>query len=234
MSASYLATAGLVLGWSFLTIGIYLCTKRAYRRWRRMWLMPVALTPLLLIGILLGVHTTYHDYMVGAGWLVTLVGPATVAFAVPIYENRVFIRDHWPILLLGILVGSLTAVGTSYGLATLADFEPGLRASLLPRSFNTPFAMAISGDVGGTPSLTAFFVVITGLTSAVVGHLMVSWLPVRSAIARGALLGMAGHAAGTAKAFEFGREEGTVAGLVMILAGLINVVVAPQLIHLLT
>ncbi len=92
---------------------------------------------------------------------------------------------------------------------------------------STPFAMEVSGDIGGAPDLTACFVAMTGVLGAVLGDFMLAWLPIRSSLARGALFGIGAHGAGTARAYGIGREEGSVAGLVMMLAGLTSVLVAP-------
>ena len=102
-----------------------------------------------------------------------------------------------------------------------------MRLSLLPRSISTPFAMTISGEIGGTPDLTAVFVVVTGIVGAILGEVFVNCLPLHSPLARGVLLGVGAHGAGTAKAHEIGRQEGSVAGLVMVLVGLFNVLLAP-------
>jgi predicted murein hydrolase (TIGR00659 family) len=226
---AFSATAPVFL-WSFATIGVYWAAKQIYRRWRRIWLMPIAITPLILIGLILCLHESYQHYIRSAGWLVTLLAPATIAFAAPVYEKRNVIRENWPILLAGMVMGSLTAVSTSYGLASLLGVEPAVRLSLAPRSLSSPFAMAVSNAIGGIPSLTAFFVLVTGFVGVFLGDAMASWLPLRSAIARGAFLGMSAHAAGTAKAYEIGREEGTIAGLVMVLSGILNVAVASLLV----
>jgi putative effector of murein hydrolase len=103
--------------------------------------------------------------------------------------------------------------------------------SLLPRSVSTPFAIAFAEDVGGVPELAATCVVITGLIGAALGELLMNWLPLRSSFARGALFGMGAHGAGTARARQVGAEEGSVAGLVMVLAGLTSVLVGPLLAH---
>ncbi len=84
-----------------------------------------------------------------------------------------------------------------------------------------PFAMQVSGKIGGLPDLTAVFVVLTGV--AALGDLILATVPLRSALARGALFGAGAHGAGTARAHQNRREEGAVAGLVMVLAGLMNV-----------
>jgi len=215
--------------WSVLTIGLYVATKDFYRRWRHWWLSPLTATPVLLIAMVSLLHTSYAEYIRGTHWLVALLGPATVAFAIPIYEQRALIRRHWPVLVVGVVAGSTTAMLSAWVLAGMLGLGGALRLSLLPRSMSTPFAMAVSGDIGGVPELTAVFVVLTGILGAALGEVMLARLPIRSALGRGALLGVSAHGAGTAKAYEIGREEGSIAGLVMVLVGLLNVLAAPAL-----
>lgn len=216
-----------LVAWSGLTVAAYLLSKRLYARWRRWWLMPLALTPAFLLAAVTVLHVSYATYIGATGWLVALLGPATVAFAVPIYAHRDLVRRQWPVLAIAMIVGSVTALATSYGLASLVGLDDVLRRSLLPRSISTPFAMAVSHDLGGIPDLTAVFVVLTGIIGAIVGETMLARLPLRSSLARGALFGVGAHGAGTAKAQELGATEGAVAGLVMVLVGLLNVLVAP-------
>ncbi|MGC2083154.1 MAG: LrgB family protein [Bradyrhizobium sp.] len=216
------------IAWSVATILLYFGAKRLHRRWPRWWLMPLGVAPALLMIAALALHVSYRDYIRGTHWLVALLGPATVAFAVPIYEQRALIRRRWPLLLVGMIAGSLTAVLTSWVLAYMLGIDGALRLSLLPRSMSTPFAMEVSGEIGGIPDLTAIFVVLTGLFGAAVGDVVLARLPLRSKIAKGASFGMGAHGAGTARAHELGREEGAIAGLVMVLVGLMNVALAPM------
>lgn len=217
--------------WSLATILLYVLAKRMHRRWPRWWLMPLAVAPALLMIAALALNVSYRDYIRGTHWLVALLGPATVAFAVPIYEQRALIRRRWPLLLAGMVAGSLTAVATSWALAYVLGIDGELRLSLLPRSISTPFAMEVSGEIGGIPDLTAVFVVLTGIIGAAVGDVVLARLPLRSTLAKGALFGVGAHGAGTARANQIGREEGAVAGLVMVLVGLMNVALAPLIIQ---
>jgi predicted murein hydrolase (TIGR00659 family) len=213
--------------WSAATIAFYLMAKACYRRLPRWWLSPLLVTPVLLIGLALALHTGYRDYISGTHWLVLLLGPATVAFAIPVYEQRALIRRHWATLVVGVVVGSVTSIVSAWALAGAFGLSEALRLSLLPRSISTPFAMTVSGDIGGVPDLTAIFVVLTGVTGAALGEILLSLLPLRSALARGALLGMGAHGAGVAKAHQIGSQEGSIAGLVMVLVGLTNLMAAP-------
>lgn len=228
-----LPTLSLTAFWSLATVASYVATKAVYRRRPWWWLSPVVMAPVLLALLVLALHGSFHDYGQDTHWLVLMIGPATVAFAIPIYKQRVLIQRQWPVLLIGILVGSGTAMLMAWAMASALHVNGDLRLSLLPRSVSTPFAMAVSGDIGGVPELTAIFVVVTGIFGAAIGDLMLSWLPLRSGLARGALFGMSAHGFGTAKAYQVGAEEGAIAGLVMVFAGLLNVLAAPALAHFL-
>ncbi|ABS13153.1 MULTISPECIES: LrgB family protein [Brucella] len=221
------------LFWSAATILLYLAAKRVYRRFPMWWLTPLVVTPLLLIALVIGLNQNYRGYFGATHWLVALLGPATVAFAVPIYQQRATIRRYWPVLLAGVVVGSSSAMASAWGLAHLLGLNEAISLSLMPRSMSTPFAMTVSGDIGGAPDLTAIFVVLTGVFGAALGEVMLNWLPIRSALARGALFGMGAHGAGVAKAHQIGSEEGSIAGLVMVLVGLVNVLAAPLIAHFL-
>lgn len=219
--------------WSVVTIGFYWVAKRIYRRWPRWWLMPLAITPILIASVVLLAHADYREYIQGTKWLVLLLGPATVAFAIPIYEQRTLIRRHWPILLVGMVAGSIASIASSWALAAWVGLDGTLQLSLLPRSISTPFAMEVSGDIGGIPDLTAVFVVMTGIAGAVLGDLILARIPIISSLARGALFGVGAHGAGTARAHQIGSTEGAVAGLVMVLVGVLNVLTAPLVAHVL-
>ena len=215
------------LFWSSATIAFYWLGKRLDRRLGRWWTAPMIVAPALLIALALILHESYGAYIHDTHWLVALLGPAMVAFAIPVWEQRALIRRHWPVLLAAILAGSVTAMASVWGLSEILGVDGALRLSLMPRSMSTPFAMTVSADFGGIPSLTAVFTVVTGILGASLGGLLLRVLPVRSNLARGAVLGMGAHGVGVARAHGLGREEGSVAGLVMVLVGVVNVLAAP-------
>ncbi|MCY1278031.1 Inner membrane protein YohK [compost metagenome] len=218
--------------WLALTVGTYAFSRWIYRRSGRYLLSPLLLVPAVLLAVALPLHTRYAEYSGLTHWLMALLGPATVAFAVPIWQQRAMLARHWPALLAGMLVGSTVAIGSSWALASALALDDSVRLSLLPRSISTPFAMPLAADLGGVPGLTAVFVMLTGVFGAVLGGLLLKWLPLRSSLARGALFGVGAHGAGASRAHEVGQEEGSVAGLVMVLMGLLNLAAAPLLAQL--
>ncbi|MCG8992014.1 LrgB family protein [Laribacter hongkongensis] len=210
-----------------LTLGFYFLNKRLYRRYPKVWLAPLVLTPLALLAVVISVQIPYADYAGSTHWLVWLLGPATLAFALPLYEYRQLMRRHVLSLTVGTLVAVSTGVGGSVLLARWLDLPVLLQKSLMARSITTPFALAAAHSIGGSADLTGLFVILTGVTGMVLGRAVLGCLPVRSAIARGAAFGGASHAAGTARAREIGETEGVVSSLVMMIGGALTVLVAP-------
>lgn len=215
--------------WLALTLLAYLFSRWIYRRTGRYLLSPLILVPALLLAIAVPLHTAYAEYAANTHWLMLVLGPVTVAFAIPIWQQRQLLARHWSALLLGMLAGSVASIGSSFWLAKALALDSSVTLSLVPRSITTPFAMPLAHDLGGVPELTAVFVMFTGVLGAMLGGVLLRWLPLRSALARGALFGVGAHGAGVSRAHEVGGEEGSVAGLVMVLTGLLNLFAAPLL-----
>jgi predicted murein hydrolase (TIGR00659 family) len=210
-----------------ITLGLYYANKRLYRRFRKLPLMPLVFTPLLLVLMLVFGHISYQNYMGEAHWLLWLLGPATIAFAVPVYDNLAVIKRHWMSLTAGVTTAIVVAVTSSVWLARLFTLPDEIQRSLAVRSITTPFALAAAKPIGGQPELVALFVVITGVFGMAVGDALFLRLAIREGMAKGAGFGAASHGAGTARSYELGPQEGVVASLVMMLSGVATVLAAP-------
>ncbi|MGL4722908.1 MAG: LrgB family protein [Scandinavium sp.] len=212
-----------------ITLGLYYANKRLYRRFRKLPLMPLVFTPILLVLMLVFGHISYQNYMGEAHWLLWLLGPATIAFAVPVYDNLAVIKRHWMSLTAGVTTAIVVAVTSSVWLARLFTLPDEIQRSLAVRSITTPFALAAAKPIGGQPELVALFVVITGVFGMAVGDMLFMRLAIREGMAKGAGFGAASHGAGTARSYELGPQEGVVASLVMMLSGVATVLAAPLL-----
>ncbi|MEL0551937.1 putative murein hydrolase (TIGR00659 family) [Raoultella sp. BIGb0399] len=210
-----------------VTLVLYFANKRLYRRFHKLPLMPLVFTPLLLVLILVFGHISYQNYMGEAHWLLWLLGPATIAFAVPVYDNLAVIKRHWMSLSAGVTTAVVVAVTSSVWLARLLTLPDEIQRSLAVRSITTPFALAAAKPIGGQPELVALFVVITGVFGMAVGDVLFMRLAIRGGMAKGAGFGAASHGAGTARSYELGPQEGVVASLVMMLSGVVTVLAAP-------
>ena len=216
-------------GWLAATVALYAAAAALHRRAPVALLSPLLTAPAALAAALLAGRVPYRAYMGGGRWLADLLGPTTVAFAVPLWRSRDLLRRHARELSAGLLAGCAVAVGSSVELARMAGLDGLLVASLAPRSITTPLAMEVATRLGGSPALAAVFVIATALVGLVLGDLGIRHLPLRSPLARGALLGMGAHGAGTAQALALGPVEGAIAGLTMISAGLLVIAAVPAI-----
>ncbi len=125
------------------------------------------------------------------------------------------------------------AIVSSVLLARAVRLGGSITTSVAPRSVTTPIAMDISQTLGGIPTLTAVFVIITGVFWCHGSHLIIRFCRIESSVAKGALFGMGCHGLGTARAFELGQMEGTCASLSMVTASFMTLALAPVLVPLL-
>lgn len=208
------------------TIVVFYASKWLYARYEKIWLSPLLICPLILVVILLTTDTSYTQYNSGAEVLSTLLGPATVAFAVPMYKNYALLKKNALAIFASLLIGCIVAIVSSLIFALAAGLNNEMINSLVPRSITTPIAMDISNIIGGEPTMTAVFVIVTGLTGSIVGPIVIRTLRFRRAASKGLLLGMGAHGCGTSKAFEFGELEGTFSSLAMIVAALVSIILS--------
>jgi predicted murein hydrolase (TIGR00659 family) len=193
------------------------------------FLNPVMTAVVLLVAILTLTQTPYPAYFEGAQFVHFLLGPATVALAIPLYRQFERVRRSAVALLASILCGSLTAIGTAVGLGWLLGASRETLLSLAPKSVTAPVAMGITEQLGGLPSLTAVLVILTGILGAVIGPMILNLLRIRDWRARGLALGTASHGIGTARALQVNELAGAFSGLAMGLNALATAILLPLL-----
>ena len=194
---------------------------------------PVAIAVALLVVVLSWSHTPYQTYFEGAKFVHFLLGPATVALAIPLHQQLPKLRRNWVALLAGALLGSAAAVITAMTLAWALGASPSTILSIAPKSVTTPIAMGIAEKIGGLPSLTAVLVIATGILGASLSGLLMRWLGVRDDSVAGFALGVTAHGIGTARAFQVSEEMGAFAGLAMGLCGILMALLLPFALRLL-
>ncbi|MFU1795844.1 CidB/LrgB family autolysis modulator [Paenibacillus azoreducens] len=215
------------------TLGIYAVSKRVYAKRRKVYLSPLLVTPIVVIFILIWAKIPYETYNDGGKCLSSLLQPATVAFAVPLYKNFKVLKKHATEIIVSVLAGSCIAMISSAFLAKWLHLSSSLVTSMVPRSVTTPIAMNVSQVIGGVPNITAVFVIITGLLGSIIGPMVLRMFKIENDVARGILFGTSSHGTGTSKAFELSSLSGTISSISMILAALFTLGVAPLIMNVL-
>lgn len=226
----YLAASPL-LGLT-LTLLAYQAAFRLYQRaGQNPWVNPVAIAVALIITLLTLTGTSYRTYFDGAQFVHFLLGPATVALALPLYAQLERLKKMAGPLALALVVGSLVAAGAAVWLGDLFGASAATLKSLAPKSVTTPIAMGIAEKIGGLPSLTAVLVVTTGVLGAVIGRTLLNRLHIHDPAVRGFATGIAAHGVGTARAFQESEMAGAFSALAMGLNGVLTAIWLPYVYH---
>jgi predicted murein hydrolase (TIGR00659 family) len=196
-------------------------------------LNPVLLAVLAIVAILVSTGTPYSKYFEGAQFVHFLLGPATVALAIPLYRQLERVRRSAVAILVSLLTGSLTAALSAVLLVKVLGGSRDTMISMAPKSVTAPVAMGISEQLGGLPSLTAVLVILTGILGAMLGPPLMNLLGIKDWAARGLAIGTASHGIGTARALQVSEVAGAFSGLAMGLNALATAALLPLLWRLL-
>ena len=191
-------------------------------RWR--FLNPLLLSILFTVVFLLACGVDYDSYNEGAKYLSSLLTPATVGLAVPLYEQFEVLMKHWRAVLAGILSGVAASLLSILAMAVLFSLEHEEYVTFLPKSITTAIGMGVSQELGGYVPVTVAVIIITGVLGNVVAEPVLGLFRIREPVAKGIALGTASHAMGTTRAMEMGEVEGAMSSLSIVVAGIVTVV----------
>lgn len=220
------------LGMIVLTIFIFFAMTKLYKRFSYSFLIPVLTASILIITVLELFHIPYKNYMMGGQLINSLLGPAVVALAYPLYKQRHFLLKNLLPILAGVSIGAITGMISVGLLAKVFGLSHPLTLSIIPKSLTTPVAIEVANGLGGNASMTIFSVMIAGIFGAMVAPLIFKYTKVDSHVGRGLALGSASHALGTAKAAEFSELAFSMSSVAMTLCAIIGSFLGPVLVML--
>lgn len=211
-----------------LTLGAYFAGNRLFRMLKQpVWLPPILISAMLVSGMIVILTMEYAEYREGSQWLSVLLGPATVALGVPLYQQMHHIRALWRPILFTLPVAATLAAVYAVVIAAALGASPEVLASLAPKSVTAPIAIGITEQLGGSVSLMMGGLLITGMLATLFVDLIARWFSITDQRILGFALGLNGHALGTARAFELGPTAGAFASLGMGLTGIFTALILP-------
>lgn len=211
-----------------LTLAAYLLANRLFQRLKRpSWLPAILIAALLLAGALALIGLPYATYQQGATWLTVLLGPATVALGMPLYQQLPRIVELWRPLAICLPVAATLAACYSLAIAWLLGSSDNVLASIAAKSVTAPIAIGITEQLGGTTALLLGALLVTGVITIPCVSLAARWLGIKDDRLIGFTLGLNGHAIGTVRAFEISPTAGAFASLGMSLTGIFTALLLP-------
>ena len=227
--------AGLLnspLAWLLVTLVAWSAASAlSHHRGHPSWAAPPLVATVLLIGLLLATRTPYATYMTGGRFVDVLLGPATVALAIPMYRNAGLMRRSARALFPALLAGSVVTAASAMVLVRAFGGPAMLVRSIGAKSVTVPIAMGIAERIGGVPSLTAACVMITALITVPIMGPFLRILGVHDQAARGLAAGTVAHGVATARMLLVSPTAGAFSGLAIGLNAIVSAVLVPILAH---
>lgn len=209
------------------TILLFLLSMKLNKRFPSPFTLPILTTTIVTIVILLMFRIPYDTYMEGGKWINKMLGPAVVALAFPLYNQRQIIIKYKYSIISGVVIALLAGLVSIMALMLLFNVKTEWMLTALPKSLTTPVAMQVSDSIGGIAPLTAVFVMLAGFVGAIVGPVIFKVGKIESAISRGVSIGSASHGVGLTKLHEYGEQELSIGSLSMGLSAVIGAFVCP-------
>lgn len=211
-------TISLLVYWAMLTV-----QKKAGTP----LLNPLLLSGAAIIAFLAVFHIDFETYNETASLLTLLIGPATVAMAIPLYKQLEVLKKNWLAVLISVLAGSLTSMGSILLMSKVFRLPPELYWSLLPKSTTTAIGMPLAGELGGMEAVAAAAIVVTGVVGAILARTLGRVFKITDPVAQGLALGTAAHVIGTSATAELGQLQAAMGSLAIVTAGIMTVIIAP-------
>ncbi len=203
-----------------VTVAFYAASLALSQRWR--WLHPLFLTSASLILLLQIGHIPYQSYKIGGDYLTFLLGPATVALAVPLYKHAPRLGQHLGAILCGVTLGCIGGIASAGLGAYFLGGSPQVVISMMPKSVTAAVSIEIMKQMGQRPELAAVFTVLTGLLGSMIGPPLLRKIGVRDDLSIGIAIGTAAHGIGTARVIRDSEAQGSASAFAMSLAGIIT------------
>lgn len=210
-----------------ITVVMYFISRKIYLKMQNSLLTPLLLSTTAIILILHYCGITFEQYKPGKDIMTFLLGPATVALALPLYLNRQVLRASFVPILVGIGCGAVSTLTTAVMLAKLSGLDSLIVTSIAPKSITAPIAIDIALITGGDPAIAVAFVVFTGTLGSMIGASFLSLCKIDNPVARGLAMGVTAHGQGTATILQEGQTQGAMAGVAMALSAIFISFIAP-------
>lgn len=215
-----------------LTLGAFEIGKLIFSKTKMALFNPLLIAIGLIITILLKLDISLETYNHGGNIIVFLLGPATVTLAIPLYKQSELFKKHFIPILLGIIIGAITAISSVIVMGKMLKLDMDLLLSFVPKSITTPIGIEVSRSIGGEPSITIMGIILTGITGYIVAPKVCKIFKIKNEIAVGIGIGAASHAIGTSKALEMGEVSGAMGSLAIGVTGIITLILAPIMVQL--
>ena len=209
---------GVFVSLAAYAVGVFIKNKTKFSLFN-----PLLIAIIITSAVVIFAGIDYDVYYEGAKYISYLLTPATVALAIPLYEQVTVLKKNFKAIIAGIVSGVITGLCSILAMALIFGFTHEQYVTFLPKSITTAIGMGVSEELGGYVSITVAVIIITGVLGSVIAEGFLKLFKITDPCAKGIAIGTASHAVGTSKAMEIGKTEGAMSGLSIVVSGLLTV-----------
>ena len=209
---------GVFVSLAAYAVGVFIKNKTKFSLFN-----PLLISIIITSAVVIFAGIDYDVYYEGAKYISYLLTPATVALAIPLYEQVTVLKKNFKAIIAGIVSGVVTSLCSILAMALIFGFTHEQYVTFLPKSITTAIGMGVSEELGGYVSITVAVIIITGVLGSVIAEGFLKLFKITDPCAKGIAIGTASHAVGTSKAMEIGKTEGAMSGLSIVVSGLLTV-----------
>lgn len=209
---------GVFVSLAAYAVGVFIKNKTKFS-----FFNPLLISIIITSAVVIFAGIDYDVYYEGAKYISYLLTPATVALAIPLYEQVTVLKKNFKAIIAGIVSGVITSLCSILAMALIFGFAHEQYVTFLPKSITTAIGMGVSEELGGYVSITVAVIIITGVLGSVIAEGVLKLFKITDPVAKGIAIGTASHAVGTSKAMEIGKTEGAMSGLSIVVSGLLTV-----------
>lgn len=209
---------GVFVSLAAYAVGVFIKNKTKFSLFN-----PLLISIIITSAVVIFAGIDYDVYYEGAKYISYLLTPATVALAIPLYEQVTVLKKNFKAIIAGIVSGVITGLCSILAMALIFGFTHEQYVTFLPKSITTAIGMGVSEELGGYVSITVAVIIITGVLGSVIAEGFLKLFKITDPVAKGIAIGTASHAVGTSKAMEIGKTEGAMSGLSIVVSGLLTV-----------
>ncbi|MES5893033.1 MULTISPECIES: LrgB family protein [Bacillus cereus group] len=212
----------------FITVVIYILATNLYKKFTFPFTLPVLTVTAIMICIFLTFGISHHEYKENGGDLLSsFLSPAIVALAIPLFKERKILMKNFLSILVGVVIGIVALISLNVVIGEMLNIDKELILTTIPQLATMPIAISLAEQIGGIPSMTASFVVVAGITGAIMGPTVLKFFRITSTIGKGVGMGCASHIIGVSRLVKEGEKEATIGSVTMIVTGILISIFVP-------
>lgn len=211
-----------------ITVVMYVFATKLYKKIPFPFTLPVLTVTASMICLFLIFGISHQEYRGNGGDILSgLLSPAIVALAIPLFKERNILMKNFLSILIGVAVGIVALTSMNVVIGGMLNIDKELILTTLPQLATMPIAISLADQIGGIPSMTSSFVVVAGITGAIIGPTVLKFFRITSTIGKGVGMGCASHIIGVSRLVKEGEKEATIGSVTMIVTGILISIFIP-------